>query len=104
MHRRMNYNDAWVSSAQFVGRGFTAVGRAVVDDPEDAASGAVRLLLHDVIIGRPATQCSNTSTTSATRKLLRPTATPLFQSYDRLSPGAAADRRQVAELFEHCGG
>src|SRR5437870_4499652 len=39
--------------------------------------------------GRPVLQYS---TTSATRKLLRPTATPLFESCGQMVPGAAASR------------
>src|SRR6266542_1729484 len=60
--------------------------------------------------GWPAAQCSNPSTTSATRKLLRPTATPLLES---CGPNGSRRRGQLAawwlnylnielaEFFEH---
>src|SRR6267378_2714578 len=60
--------------------------------------------------GRPAAQCSNTSSTSATRKLLRPTATPLprelwpewFQALRQLAAWWLNYLNiEVAEFIEH---
>src|SRR5205085_3967476 len=49
MHGCMHNHDAWVTVPNFVGRALATMRRAVVHNPEHAPSGAIRLLLHDLI-------------------------------------------------------
>jgi len=48
MNRSVDGDDGWPLGLQTMNRFRTAMARAVVDDPEDAGGGTIRLLAHDL--------------------------------------------------------